>query len=461
MSFILQAASASGTINMTAAGSISAGQPVIATSAGTAAQVGVTAGGTTLAVVNGLVGPGTGYQGAVFLDTPKAFVSYGNSRRNFIAGTYGVAGVSYGTAVNWFTGAAIASLRVAFKSLPNSNIFLFFYTDPTTNFPTVVAGSVTGTTITVGTPLVIESVARSSFIPSIAPISATSFALMYGVSGAANVYSCACTVSGTTITAGAVTTTTEINVGNVLNGERLSAIWDQAASRVVFTYGSTGGTLYFTYFTASISGTTLTYNAAANLYSGALSGPIANDYAIYDTLRSQIIMVTENTITRSLSTSGATVTAVATATAAGYPVYDSVNNLIVENGNGAQSNTITNSGAALTVNAASTNINSGAAVCYDASTSTIFAPSGVNLGVAKLGTTNLGTANYIGIAQNSASVGGNVTINVLSSEATLTGLTPGSLYSVSALGGLTPTTSPTLGTYAGIATGATKLLLKG
>jgi hypothetical protein len=172
-------------------------------------------------------------------------------------------------------------------------------------------------------------------------------------------------------------------------------------------------------------------------------------------------MVTENTTTRSLSTSGATVTAVATATAYGFPVYDSVNNLIVLNGNGAQSNTVTNSGAALTVNAASTNINSGAAVCYDASTSSIYGPSGVNLGVAKLGTSNLGTANYIGIAQNSASVGGNVTINVLSSEATMVGLTPGTLYSVSALGGLTPTTSPTLGTYAGIATGATKLLIKG
>lgn len=447
-------------VTMTAAGTIAAGQPCIVTAAGTAAQVGVTAGGTTLTVANGLSGPGTGYSGAVFLDTPKAFVSYGNSRRNFIAGTYGVAGVTWGTPVNWFGGAAIASTRVAFKSLPNSNIFLFFYTDPTTNFPTIVAGSVTGTTITVGTPVVVESTARTSFIPSIAPINSTTFALMYGEISVGGVRSCAGTVSGTTITLGAVTATADIN-GNILNGERLSAIWDPAASRVVFTYGSTGGTLYFTYFTASISGTTLTYNAAANLYSGALSGPAAADAAVYDTLRSQIIMVTENTITRSLSVSGATVTAIATTTAFGSPVYDSVNNLIVLNGNGAQSNTVTNSGAALTVNAASTNINSGAGICYDASTATIFGPSGTTLGVAKLGTTNLGTGNYVGIATNAASVGGTVTINTIGNTATITGLTPGSNYAVLNIGGLSPVTALTLGQYAGVAIGATTLLLKG
>lgn len=78
-----------------------------------------------------------------------------------------------------------------------------------------------------------------------------------------------------------------------------------------------------------------------------------------------------------------------------------------------------------------------------------------------MGTTNLGTGNYVGIATNAASVGGTVTINTVGNTATIAGLTPGSNYAVLNVGGLGVVTSLTLGTYAGVAISATTLLLKG
>lgn len=460
MSFILQTAAGGGTISMTAAGTISAGQPVIATAAGTAAQVGVTATGTTLVTQNNLTSSGLSLR--QYSTAAQCYLAASGS--SVRAGTYGVAGISWGTAAT-IGGTIVIYNRYPAIVLTGTSTFIICYSATTTNYPTVVAGTISGTTITLGTPVTVESTAigSGSLMFSLAAVDSTRFVGMYMPVNAGSITTFAASVSGTTITLGTKTVTNETQAGGALNTGAVAA-WDAASSRALFNWRPQVSGLgnYWACLAASISGTTLTYGSQVYLdgpSTGASIGPCA-----FDTLRNQLVF--RGTVGGAarivvVSVSGLTPSqgySVSDSGAAGDIVYNSAAQLLVLGS--TTTNTVTNSGSAFTFNAAGPALTAGVTV-YDSDLNQVAGDSGSQFGIGKVGVTNLGTGNYVGIAQNAASVGGTVTINVVGSTASISGLTAGSNYGVLSVGGLAPVTSLTLGTYAGIATTNATLLLKG
>lgn len=463
MSFILQPAVGGGTISMTAAGTISAGQPVIATAAGTAAQVGVSGAGTSLVVANNLTGPGTSFGSwMAYMAAQTCYVGVNGTQ--VAASVYGAAGFSTGTPVTYSALSANSTIIV----LPGTSTFIIYYRNPTTTYPTVVAGTVNGTTITLGTPVVVSSTAISTNIVTQPwPVDGTRFLGSFNnVNFDAGIYSYCASVSGTTITVGTVTFTADPNGAN---SGRPWPMWDSAKSAALFIFSSFSGSSITAYVAATLSGTTLTYGTAANISGWTGLDQVGGSNIIYDTLRSQTIIYSRLAVGRGLVAITVTGTVASQTTVRqdfGYTfanmVYNTAANLIIVNFN-SDAYTVTNTGSVMTFNAvASGGINGGSVLLvYDSVLNQIVGNGSTTVGIAKVGATNLGTGNYVGIAQNAASLGGTVTINVIGSTASISGLTPGSNYGVLSIGGIAPVTSLTLGQYAGIATTNATLLLKG
>jgi hypothetical protein len=458
MSFILSPAAGGGTISMTAASAISAGQPVIVNTSGQAEQVGTTGTGTALTVANNIGGPGAAFTGMAYMPQQSCYIVVGTT--TVAAATYGTVGFTAGTPVTY---SAVASGSYWVTVLPGSSTFVIFYRAPTTNYPTIVAGTISGTTVTLGTPVTIAtySLATSPVFPA-AAVDSTRFILCYAtVNVDGNCNSAAGSVSGTTITMGSVTATPD-PLGDFAT--RPKAIWDSGKSRAVFLWESTG----LGYVAATLSGTTLSYGTASNVsgYTGTFLNP--NSILSYDTQRQQIIAYTRLAVGRgllALVTTGTVVSQSHVLQDAGYTscftCYDSTANLIIASFN-SDVRTVTNSGSAFTYNASTgAALNSGAVPVYDSTLNQTVGQGGSTVGIAKVGASNLGTGNYVGIAQNAASGSGTVTVNVIGSVASISGLTAGSNYGVLSIGGLAPVTSLTLGQYAGIATTNATLLLKG
>ena len=142
MSFILAAGGTSNSVNMTAAGTIAAGQPCIVTAAGTAAQVGTTGTGTSYTVVNNLSGPGAGY--SVYSQLSGSGLYIAVSAQNVILGTYTNSGPTWGTAYQY--SASNVSVMDVFPL--SASTFAICYFAPTTSYPTIIVGSVTSGVIT-------------------------------------------------------------------------------------------------------------------------------------------------------------------------------------------------------------------------------------------------------------------------------------------------------------------------
>jgi len=461
MSFILSPAAGGGTISMTAASAISAGQPVIADTSGQAAQVGVTPTGTALVTQNNLTSSGRILR--EYVTAQQCYLAASGS--SIRAGTYGAAGISWGNAVS-IAGTFPGGGQTPVVVLTGTSTFIACYSATTTNYPTVVAGTINGTTITLGTPVTIESVAigAGNLILSAATVDATRFIAMYMQVNASAITSFAGSVSGTAITLGSLTVTNEPAGGAALFSGGTAA-WNPSTSRGLFSWRPqvSGVGNYWAGVAVSLSGTTLTYGAFTYIDGPAAgSGPGS---ATFDTLRNQLVFRG--------SSGGAAVICVVNISVGlvpslGYTVSDSGSSSRIVYNSAAQllvigstsTNTITNSGSAFTFNAAGPALNGSVSV-YDPILNQVAGDNGIQFSIGKVGVTNLGTGNYVGIAQNSASASGTVTINVIGSTASISGLTPGSNYGVLSVGGLAPVTSLTLGTYAGVATTNATLLLKG
>jgi len=461
MSFILQAGGTSNSVNMTAAGTIAAGQPCIVTAAGTAAEVGVTAGGTQLVIQNNLTSPGSTFGGVTYHATPDAYLWVSTTQVR--AATYGTVGPIYGTAVSYSAAATSAQIVV----FPGTSNFAIVYIDTASTFPTVVIGSVSGSTITLGSPVTLQSSARTSI--SAVGIDATRALVMFASGAAGTVQTMAISFAGLVPTLGAITNQTVPGSGVLGASPGMLALWHSAQSKGVLSFMTNTGS-QFCSVVCTVAALVVTYGTPVNLGSGNLTS------GVYDSLRQQMIYSGSFSPSIgqglwSVSVTGlvpAGVTSVqdayGTGTGAGPITYDTLNNVIVYAKPGANpAQTFTNSGTVLaTASFATYAIGTGCAtLTFDSTRSQILGTSGTSAGVAKVGTTNLGTGNYVGIATNSATVGGSVTINTVGNSATLAGLTPGSNYTVSSVGGLVTTTALTLGQYAGVAITSTSLLLKG
>jgi hypothetical protein len=133
------------------------------------------------------------------------------------------------------------------------NCFVFCYSDAGNSYyPTVVAATLVGTTLTFGTPVVIESNASdTTFVHYHAQSGRT--IVLYDKTSDSKAYYNVLTLSGTSIT---VNTSAAISTATVYNTPKIAS--DPTAAEIVFIYTESGSPYQLACVAGTVSGTTIT-----------------------------------------------------------------------------------------------------------------------------------------------------------------------------------------------------------
>ena len=247
-----------GTYRAKASGTLPNGKPVIVNSDGTVSVV------VETDVTQGVGSPSvfdtstTSQMSAGFdSSSGKVVVAYrdeGNSNQGTaIVGTVSGTSISFGTAVVFETGDT-RSTSVAFDS--NSNKIIISYEDDTnSSYGTAIVGTVSGTSISFGTPVVFYSDTVSG--PTVALFDASNSKVVIAyrtlTGGGQAVVG---TVSGTSISFGSNTTFDSSSIAS------MSAAFDPTNSKLVVAYSDGGNSDRGTAIVGTVSGTSISFGSA-------------------------------------------------------------------------------------------------------------------------------------------------------------------------------------------------------
>jgi len=208
----------------------------------------------------------------VFRDT-------GNSTTRYVIGTVSGSTITFGTPGTLYAGVVGSRIHVEFE--PVNQKLLIFYGDPgNNNYATVQIGTVSGTTVTFATPVVVStapigtSVARYSSVSNTTVFFYSAYNQLHVKSGS---------LLGNTYTFGAQTSFTTSNMFD------LDAAYDNTTGRwiVVGQYAGVGRSVI-----VSVTGTTINYISAASTF--ANSGIDTNGYRStqveYDSTQQKVIV---------------------------------------------------------------------------------------------------------------------------------------------------------------------------
>lgn len=271
-----------GNKSLVATGSLSSGQPVALRTDGTvqgiyAANTSNTSNGpqvvTTSAIAGRFYGSATDNNGKIVTFFWNQ-VAGGSAVVSTLSGTTIVSG-----AVNTIVaGASVQSGAVCYD--PTNNVFVFVYNQQSDNNNYVVVGSVSGTTITLGTPVLIStSASQNSTGTSITFDSANNKVVITYSNGAAPAgFAVVGTVSGTSITLGAP-------VQYAAYGTYASSCFDQNNGKVVISYFSALAS--HSAIVGTVSGTSISFGTAA-VQSGGMT---ADCFAaiVYDPINRKVV----------------------------------------------------------------------------------------------------------------------------------------------------------------------------
>ena len=253
-----------------------------------AARVG-TVSGTTISFGTEVVfeAGAAGYNSIAFdSNLNKVVIAYqdgGDSNKGkAIVGTISGTDISFGTAAEFEAGG---TLYVACVYDENAQKFLIAYRDAGNNdYATAVVGTVSGTNISFGTPVVIESAVSYPASPgglAYDQIAQKSVLLYYSGSSGKVVVG---TISGTNVSFGtAVSFSSNTGLAN-------SLVYDSAAKVVVLVYRDGANSNYGTFKTGSVSGTSITVSAAT-VFEAASSASIA---AAFDSNSKKVVAIFED-----------------------------------------------------------------------------------------------------------------------------------------------------------------------
>ena len=208
-----------------------------------------------------------------------AYTDVGNSSHGTaIVGTVSGNSISYGTAVV-FEADTTTYPSVCFDS--NSNKMVIAYRDGgASNHGKAIVGTVSGTSISFGTAVTFES-ANSDHISATFDSNSNKVVIAYGDDGNSS-YGTAIvgTVSGTSISFGSPT------VFESANSKQMSAIFDSSNNKVVIAYRDFGNSSYGTAIVGTVSGTGISFGSAT-VYSSASSDYIS---ATFDSSNNKVVI---------------------------------------------------------------------------------------------------------------------------------------------------------------------------
>lgn len=467
----LTGAAAGGTVAATASGSISIGSPVIVNSNGTVSAV---SGSAEITFSSGSVSdtkiaydPVNAKVVVVYTDEADA------DRGKAIVGTVSGTSITYGSPVNFSNGASAYTPSICFDSVNNK--FVIFYRLAST-FGSSVVGTVSGTTISFGTPVTYNS--GASYFNCATFDAASGKALVFYNEGAGDSggYGRAGTVSGTTISFGSAA----LLLGGS-NVRHLGCGYDVGQSKTIVGFCDVNTNRNAAVVVASVSGSTISYGTKATTNQGSNT---VNDF-VYDSASQQMIYGFTaggplKACTVAISGTTATINSAANISSGtvnyfGISYDTSLQKVVASygesSGSTGQIKVGTVSGTSITFGTAS-QFNAGTqyvSSAYAANSSSVVvvyrdvsnSNRGTSQSVVGGALTNLTTTNYIGFSAAAYANGQTATIQVVgSTNGDQSSLTPGLPYYVTPSGGLSLSAGvPSV--LAGTAVASTKIIIKG
>jgi hypothetical protein len=394
-----------------------------------------------------------------------------------IVGEVSGASISFGTAVV-FNSANTFEISITFDSA-NSKVVIAYQNFGNSNYGTAIVGTVSGTSISLGTAVVFESATTNTTSAIFTP-TGNKIVIAYGDVGNSE-YGTAIvgTVSGTNISFGtAVVFASSVSVD-------ISATFDSTNNKVVIAYGNFSSSRWGTSIVGTVSGTSISFGTAV-VFEFANSQNISTTYnstsnkvviAYTDVGNSSFGTAIIGTVSSTSISFGTAVVFENASTSNISATFDSANNkVVIAYGDGGNSNF----GTAIVGTVSGTSISFGTAVVFESAAtngiSTVFDSTAGKIAVAYTdgGNSNYGTAvvfqnestnltseNFIGISSAAYTNGQTAKIQVAGAvDDAQTGLTAGQAYYVTKAGALSLTPdSPSV--FAGTAVSSTKLIIKG
>ena len=478
---------AGSSLEATASGTLSDGSTVIVNTDGTvsvAAQTGSASPSVGSEVTYNSNGSTTYNSAAYDSSTGKVVISYrdqGNSNYGTaVVGTVSGTSISFGTPVV-FESASIYFTSTAYDST-NQKVIIAYSDNGNNQYGTAIVGTVSGTSISFGSPVVFES-ATSNSIVSTYDSSNGKVVIAYQDAGN-SFYGTAVvgTVSGTSISFGSPTLFESTG-----SASYISATFDSSNGKVVIAYANWGNSGYGTAIVGTVSGTSISFgskgvfNTAATYWISATFDSSNNKVVIayYDGGNNNYGTAIVGTVSGTSISFGSEVVFESATTREIKATFDSSNGkVVIAYSDGGNSDY----GTAIVGTVSGTSISFGSPVIFNTHTiynATITFDSTNNrsviayrdLGNSQYGTaavfatntlsTNLTAENFIGISDGAYSDGQTATIQLIGSvDDAQSGLTPGQKYYVQSDGSLS-TTADTPSVLAGKAISSTKLAIKG
>jgi len=355
-----------------------------------------------------------------------AYMDNGNSNYGTgIVGTVSGTSISFGSA-SVFESARADNITATFDSSNNKVVFSY-QDDGNSGYGTSVVGTISGTSISFGTPVVFES-ASVEFIDSTFDSSNNKVVIVYQDEGnSSHGTAIVGTVSGTSISFGSAV------VFESADTRDINVAYDSNAQKAVIAYRDVGNSQYGTAIVGTVSGTDITFGTAAvfatsaSEYNGIAYDASAQKVVIAyaDTGSSYHGKAVAGTVSGTSITFGSIVTYESATTYYHRPVYDSNAERVVI--------PYTDSGNS------------------DYGTAAVF----------RSASTNLTSENFIGFAENDCTDNGLATIQLGGSvNDKQTSLTAGQTYFVQTDGTI-GTTADSPSVTAGTAVSSTEILVKG
>ena len=246
---------------------MSSGQTVVLKSDGTVEAVSGSSVSEEVGILNGFYGSDTDYISAVY-DTAsnKVVVAYqgqvvadGTKYGKAVVGTISGTSISFGSSVNFATYGAgqQSALYISAVYDPNANKTVIFYRDQSNSERgTAIVGTVSGTSISFGSPVVFNSTGASNFNSAVYDPDTQKIVNFYKDEQNSS-YGTAIvgTVSGTSISFGS-----EV-VFEAGDSEFISAAYDTTENKMVVVYRDNANSLYGTAIVGTVSGTSISFGS--------------------------------------------------------------------------------------------------------------------------------------------------------------------------------------------------------
>lgn len=270
-----------GKLNAVASGTLSNGDTVVVNADGTVSAVAGAAQATGTPVV--FEAANTLYVASVFDPTEnKVVIAYGDVGNSFygtaVVGTVSGTSISFGTPVI-FESAYPPELSITYDSSSNK-VVIAYRDNGNSNYGTAVVGTVSGTSISFGTPVVFEN-AYSGHTACGFDSSNNKVVIAYMDNGNSN-YGTAIvgTVSGTSISFGSAT------VFETAQIEETQMTFDSGNNKIIIAYKDAGNLDYGTAVVGTVSGTSISFGTPV-VFEAANTQWIK---ALYDTTNSKVFL---------------------------------------------------------------------------------------------------------------------------------------------------------------------------